>query len=108
LSWFAYAPIPWYLVESAIIILNEPTSEPQPESSVLKKVWNFLNQPLFSQSSRPLATSTSQEKTKLLNTEELNFINSDLQDLRQRLVRFHFLEIEDLTIPSYKIHPLLQ
>jgi tetratricopeptide (TPR) repeat protein len=108
LSWFAYAPIPWHLVESAIAILNEPTNEPQPESSVLKKVWNFLNQPLFSQSSRPLATSTSQEKTKLLNTEELNFINSDLQDLRQRLVRFHFLEIEDLTIPIYKIHPLLQ
>ena len=115
LSWFAYAPIPWHLVESAVTqchfvnaILNEPTSESQPESSVFKKVWNFLNQPLFSQSSRPLATSTSQEKTKLLNTEELNFINSDLQDLRQRLVRFHFLEIEDLTIPSYKIHPLLQ
>ena len=44
LSWFAYAPIPWHLVESAITqchlviaILNEPTREPQPESSVLKK-----------------------------------------------------------------------
>jgi tetratricopeptide (TPR) repeat protein len=115
LSWFAYAPIPWYLVESAITqchlviaILNEPTREPQPENSVLKKVWNFLNQPLFSQSSHPLATSISQEQTNLLNTEELNFINSDLQDIRQVLSRFYFLEIEDRTLPSYKIHPLLQ
>jgi tetratricopeptide (TPR) repeat protein len=104
LSWFAYAPIPWDLVESAITILNEP----KPKISVLKKVWNFLNQPLFSQSSRPLATSISQKQTNPLNTKKLNFINSDLQDLRQILVRFHFLEIEDLTIPSYKIHPLLQ
>jgi len=108
LSWFAYAPIPWYLVESAITILNKPTSEPQPESSVLKKVWNFLNQPLFSQNSRPLVTPISQEQTNPLNTEKLNFINSDLQDLRQILIRFHFLEIEDNTLPSYKIHPLLQ
>ena len=115
LSWFAYAPIPWYLVESAITqchlviaILNEPISEPQPESSVLKKVWNFLNQPLFSQSSHPLVTPILQEQTDPLNTEKLNFINSDLQDLRQILVRFHFLEIEDHTLPSYKIHPLLQ
>lgn len=104
LSWFAYAPIPWYLVESAIAILKEP----KPKISVLKKVWNFLNQPLFSQSSHPLATSISQEQTSPLNTEKLNFINSDLQDLRQILIRFHFLEIEDRTIPSYKIHPLLQ
>ena len=108
LSWFAYAPIPWYLVESAIAILKEPTSEPQPESSVFKKVWNFLNQPLFSQSSHPLATPTAQEQTNPLNTEKLNFINSDLQDLRQILSRFHFLEIEDHTIKTYKIHPLLQ
>jgi tetratricopeptide (TPR) repeat protein len=115
LSWFAYAPIPWDLVESAITqchlviaILNEPTSEPQPENSVLKKVWNFLNQPLFSQSSHPLVTPTAQEQTNPLNTEKLNFLNSDLQNLRQILVRFHFLEIEDHTLPSYKIHPLLQ
>jgi tetratricopeptide (TPR) repeat protein len=108
LSWFAYAPIPWYLVESAIAILNEPTSEPQPESSVFKKVWNFLNQPLFSQSSHSLTTPIPQKQTNPLNTEKLNFINSDLQNIRQILVRFHFLEIEDLTIPSYKIHPLLQ
>ena len=115
LSWFAYAPIPWHLVESAITqchlviaILNEPNSEPQPENSVLKKVWNFLNQPLFSQSSRPLAISIPQEQTNPLDTEELNFINSDLHDLRQILVRFHFLEIEDNALPSYKIHPLLQ
>ena len=70
LSWFAYAPIPWYLVESAIAILNEQVSSDAPE----KSAW----------------------------------INSDLLDLRQILVRFHFLEIEDLTLPSYKIHPLLQ
>ncbi len=104
LSWFAYAPIPWYLVESAIAILKEP----KPKSSVLKKVWNFLNQPLFSQSSRPLVTPIPQEQTNPLDTEELNFINSDLQDLRQVLIRFHFLEIEDNALPSYKIHPLLQ
>ena len=108
LSWFAYAPIPWYLVESAIAILNEPTSEPQPESSVLKKVWSFLNQPLFSQGSHPLATPIPHEQTNPLNTEKSNFINSDLQDLRQILIRFHFLEIEDNALPSYKIHPLLQ
>jgi tetratricopeptide (TPR) repeat protein len=115
LSWFAYAPIPWYLVESAITqchlviaILNEPTREPQPESSIFKKVWNFLNQPLFSQSSHPLVTPTAQEQTNPLNTEKLNFINSDLHDLRQVLIRFHFLGIEDNTLPSYKIHPLLQ
>jgi tetratricopeptide (TPR) repeat protein len=108
LSWFAYAPIPWYLVESAIEILQETIREPQPENSVLKKVWNFLNQPLFRLSSHPLATPISQEQTNPLNTEELNFINSDLQDLRQILNRFHFLEIEDHTLPSYKIHPLLQ
>ncbi len=108
LSWFAYAPIPWHLVESAIAILNESTNEPQPESSVLKKVWDFLNQPLFSQSSHSLATPIPQEKTNPLNTEKLNFINSDLQDIRQILIRFHFLEIEDNTLPSYKIHPLLQ
>ena len=115
LSWFAYAPIPWSLVESAVTqchfvnaILKELTSEPQPESSVLKKVWNFLNQPLFSQGSHSLAISTSQEQTNPLNTEKLNFINSDLLDLRQILIRFHFLEIEDHTLPSYKIHPLLQ
>jgi tetratricopeptide (TPR) repeat protein len=104
LSWFAYAPIPWHLVESAIAILNEP----KPKISVLKKVWNFLNQPLFSQSSHSLATPISQEQTNSLNTEKLNFINSDLLDLRQILIRFHFLEIEDNTLPSYKIHPLLQ
>jgi tetratricopeptide (TPR) repeat protein len=115
LSWFAYAPIPWHLVESAITqchlviaILNEPAREPQPENGVLKKVWNFLNQPLFSQSSDPLVTPVSQEQTNPLNTEKLNFINSDLQDLRQILSRFHFLEIEDHTLLSYKIHPLLQ
>jgi tetratricopeptide (TPR) repeat protein len=108
LSWFAYAPIPWHLVESAIAILNEPIREPQPESSVFKKVWNFLNQPLFSKSFNPLVTPTPQEQTNPLNTEELNFINSNLQDLRQILVRFHFLEIEDNALPSYKIHPLLQ
>jgi tetratricopeptide (TPR) repeat protein len=104
LSWFAYAPIPWYLVESAIAILKEPT----PKISVLKKVWNFLNQPLFSQSSHSLATPISQEQINPLNTKKLNFINSDLLDLRQVLIRFHFLEIEDNTLPSYKIHPLLQ
>ncbi len=104
LSWFAYAPIPWDLVESAIAILNEP----KPKISVLRRVWNFLNQPLFSQNSRPLATLIPQEQTNSLNTEKLNFINSDLQDLRQILVRFHFLEIENNTLPSYKIHPLLQ
>jgi tetratricopeptide (TPR) repeat protein len=70
LSWFAYAPIPWYLVESAIAILNEQVS------------------------------SADQEKSE--------WINSDLLDLRQILSRFHFLEIEDLTTKSYKIHPLLQ
>ncbi|UXE62762.1 MAG: tetratricopeptide repeat protein [Woronichinia naegeliana WA131] len=104
LSWFAYAPIPWYLVESAIAILNEP----KPENSFLKKVWNFLNKPLFSQSSHSLTTPIPKEQTSPLNTEKLNFINSDLQDLRQILIRFHFLEIEDNTLPSYKIHPLLQ
>jgi tetratricopeptide (TPR) repeat protein len=70
LSWFAYAPIPWDLVESAIAILKEQVNSNDPE----KSAW----------------------------------INSDLLDLRQILIRFHFLEIEDLTIPSYKIHPLLQ
>jgi len=70
LSWFAYAPIPWDLVESAIKILKKQVS------------------------------SAAQKKSA--------WINSDLLDLRQILVRFHFLEIEDLTIPSYKIHPLLQ
>jgi tetratricopeptide (TPR) repeat protein len=70
LSWFAYAPIPWDLVESAIAILKEQVS------------------------------SADQEKSA--------WINSDLLDLRQILVRFHFLEIEDYTLPSYKIHPLLQ
>ena len=70
LSWFAYAPIPWDLVESAIKILKKQVSSTNPE----KSAW----------------------------------INSDLLDLRQILIRFHFLEIEDLTIPSYKIHPLLQ
>jgi tetratricopeptide (TPR) repeat protein len=70
LSWFAYAPIPWYLVESAIAFLKEQVS------------------------------SADQEKSA--------WINSDLLDLRQILVRFHFLEIGDLTLPSYKIHPLLQ
>ena len=104
LSWFAYAPIPWYLVESAIAILKEP----KPKISVLRRVWNFLNQPLFSQSYHPLATPTAQEQTNPLNREKLNFINSDLQDLRQILSRFHFLEIEDHTIKTYKIHPLLQ
>jgi tetratricopeptide (TPR) repeat protein len=111
LSWFAYAPIPWHLVESAITQCHLAIAilkEPKPKNSILKRVWNFLNQPLFSQSSHSLVTSTHQEQTNLLNTEELNFINSDLQDLRQVLIRFHFLEIEDLTIPSYKIHPLLQ
>ena len=108
LSWFAYAPIPWYLVESAIAILNEPIREPQPENSVLKKVWNFLNQPLFSQGSRPLVTPIPQEQTNPLNTEKLNFINSDLHDLRQVLSRFYFLEIENYTTKTYKIHPLLQ
>jgi tetratricopeptide (TPR) repeat protein len=91
LSWFAYAPIPWYLVESAIAILNEPTS-------VFKKVWNFLNQLFFRKKINP----------SLANPNALPFINSDLQDLRQILIRFHFLEIEDSTLPSYKIHPLLQ
>jgi tetratricopeptide (TPR) repeat protein len=70
LSWFAYAPIPWYLVESAIKILKEQVSSADPE----KSAW----------------------------------INSDLLDLRQVLSRFYFLEIEDFTLPSYKIHPLLQ
>ena len=70
LSWFAYAPIPWYLVESAIAILKEQVS------------------------------SADQEKSA--------WINSDLLDLRQILVRFHFLEIEDYTTKTYKIHPLLQ
>jgi tetratricopeptide (TPR) repeat protein len=70
LSWFAYAPIPWHLVESAITILRKQFSSTDPE----KSAW----------------------------------INSDLLDLRQRLIRFHFLEIEDHTLPSYKIHPLLQ
>ena len=70
LSWFAYAPIPWDLVESAIAILKEQVSSADPE----KSAW----------------------------------INSDLLDLRQILSRFHFLEIEDHTLPSYKIHPLLQ
>jgi hypothetical protein len=108
LSWFAYAPIPWYLVDSAIEILQETIREPQPESSVLKKVWNFVNQPLFTQSSHSLASSTSQQQTNPLNIEELNFINSDLQDLRQILSRFYFLEIENYTTKTYKIHPLLQ
>lgn len=70
LSWFAYAPIPWYLVESAITVLKEQVNSNDPE----KSAW----------------------------------INSDLLDLRQILSRFYFLEIEDLTLPSYKIHPLLQ
>jgi tetratricopeptide (TPR) repeat protein len=70
LSWFAYAPIPWDLVESAIKILKEQVS------------------------------SADQEKSA--------WINSDLLDLRQILVRFHFLEIEDYTTKTYKIHPLLQ
>ena len=70
LSWFAYAPIPWHLVESAIAILNEQVNSVDPEKS--------------------------------------EWINSDLLDLRQILSRFHFLEIEDHTLPSYKIHPLLQ
>ena len=70
LSWFAYAPIPWYLVKSAIAILNEQVSSADPD----KSAW----------------------------------INSDLLDIRQILSRFHFLEIEDRTLPSYKIHPLLQ
>jgi tetratricopeptide (TPR) repeat protein len=70
LSWFAYAPIPWHLVESAIAILKEQVSSADPGKS--------------------------------------GWINSDLLDLRQILIRFHFLEIEDLTLPSYKIHPLLQ
>ncbi|MFM7576847.1 MAG: hypothetical protein ACKO5Q_07910, partial [Microcystaceae cyanobacterium] len=74
----------------------------------LKKVWQFLNQPLFSQRSRPLATPISQEPTNPPNPETVNFINSDLQDLRQILIRFCFLEIADPTLPSYKIHPLLQ
>jgi tetratricopeptide (TPR) repeat protein len=111
LSWFAYAPIPWYLVESAITqchLVIAILKEPKPKINVLKKVWNFLNQPLFSQSSHPLVTPIPQEQTSPLNTEKLNFINSDLQDLRQILIRFHFLEIEDHTLPSYKIHPLLQ
>jgi len=108
LSWFAYAPIPWYLVKSAIKILQETIRELQPKSNVFKKVWNFLNQPLFSQNSHSFATPIPQEQTNSLNTEKLNFINSDLQDLRQILSRFHFLEIEDRTLPSYKIHPLLQ
>ena len=70
LSWFAYAPIPWYLVESAIAIVKEQVSSANPE----KSAW----------------------------------INSDLLDLRQVLSRFHFLEIEDYTTKTYKIHPLLQ
>ena len=70
LSWFAYAPIPWYLVESAIKILKEQVSSADPE----KSAW----------------------------------INSDLLDLRQILSRFYFLEIEDYTTKTYKIHPLLQ
>ncbi|MFM7577758.1 MAG: hypothetical protein ACKO5Q_12565, partial [Microcystaceae cyanobacterium] len=60
LSWFAYAPIPWDLVTSAVTLLKEPIQEPQPKSNGLKKVWQFLNQPLFSQRSRPLATPISQ------------------------------------------------
>jgi tetratricopeptide (TPR) repeat protein len=70
LSWFAYAPIPWYLVESAIKILKEQVSSADPE----KSAW----------------------------------ISSDLLDLRQILSRFYFLEIEDYTTKTYKIHPLLQ
>jgi tetratricopeptide (TPR) repeat protein len=111
LSWFAYAPIPWYLVESAITqchLVIALLNEPKPKSSILRRVWIFLNQPLFNQSSHPLVTSIPHQQTNPLNTEKLNFINSDLHNLRQILVRFHFLEIEDLTIPSYKIHPLLQ
>ena len=77
LSWFAFAPIPWYLVEAVVAQCH------------------FVNAILKEQ-----VNSTEPEKSA--------WINSDSLDLRQILVRFHFLEIEDPTLPSYKIHPLLQ
>ena len=80
LSWFAYAPIPWYLVESAIAILKE-----------VESVIAILN-----------------EQVNSNDPEKSAWINSDLLDLRQILSRFYFLEIEDYTTKTYKIHPLLQ
>jgi hypothetical protein len=70
LSWFAYAPISWYLVESAIKILKK--------------------------------------RVRFTDLDKSGWINSDMLDLRQILVHFHFLEVEDYTTKTYKIHPLLQ
>jgi tetratricopeptide (TPR) repeat protein len=77
LSWFAYAPIPWYLVESAVTQCH------------------FVNAIL-------------KEQVSSADPGKSEWINSDLLDIRQILIRFHFLEIEDYTTKTYKIHPLLQ